>query len=165
MSFAAVSFLKREIEDLLTSHGNSLAAPSREILQFAIKEMDSLQQITKRLIPWSRADTTFRYEVSRLNNEVKQIAEQSEEQIIQKINQGLVQLKSMGEKYVQQLYNSSPKDDEEDEEKCLDELVSNSLVMVYQTTLDHSGRLGAEQMKKATQDWKVEVHSSWDDKK
>ncbi|KAG6383107.1 hypothetical protein SASPL_157144 [Salvia splendens] len=24
---------------------------------------------------------------------------------------------------------------------------------------------GAEQMKKATQDWKVEVHSSWDDKK
>ncbi|XP_042045179.1 putative late blight resistance protein homolog R1B-14 [Salvia splendens] len=32
-------------------------------------------------------------------------------------------------------------------EKCLDELVSNSLVMVYQTTLDHSGRLGAKQIK------------------
>ena len=115
MSFAAVNFLKREIEDLLTSHGNSLAAPSREILQFAITEMDSLQQITKRLIPWSRTDTTFRYQVSRLNNEVKQIAEQSEEQIIHKIHQGLVQLKTMGEKYVQQLYISSPKEDEEDE--------------------------------------------------
>ncbi|XP_047942590.1 putative late blight resistance protein homolog R1A-10 [Salvia hispanica] len=33
-------------------------------------------------------------------------------------------------------------------EKCLDELVSNSLVTIHQTTLDDSGRLGAKQIKK-----------------
>ncbi|KAG6413344.1 hypothetical protein SASPL_126053 [Salvia splendens] len=109
MSFAAVNFLKREIEDLLTSHGNSLAAPSREILQFAIKEMDSLQQITKRFIPWSRADTTFKYEVSRIHGEF-----------------------------------------------------GGFLGGIKLIDCDPSC---AEQMKKATQDWKVDVHSSWDDKK
>lgn len=65
MAFAAVSFLKREIEDLLNSSANSLAASSLEVLEFANKETDSLQEIAKRLIPWSRADATVIYEASK----------------------------------------------------------------------------------------------------
>ncbi|XP_057795527.1 putative late blight resistance protein homolog R1A-10 [Salvia miltiorrhiza] len=119
MAFAEIRFVKREIEDLLKTSGNSLAASSREILEFADKELDSLQEIAKGLIPWSRADITLRSQISKLGNVLKQHAPQSEssgDPIIPKIHQELVQLKTTGEKYIEELYNSlSEKDDEEED--------------------------------------------------